>query len=122
MGESFEAMLTGGHPNSLGQTIEVVNLVLADPSKLADLYSCYFSTNETVRLRTSNGIKPISKEKSEWLIPYIDGLIAEIAKIPQASSQWTITELFLTLTDLMSVAQKIKARQILQRNLETWAD
>jgi hypothetical protein len=35
----FEEMLTGGHPNSLGRTIEVVDLVLANSVKLSDLYN-----------------------------------------------------------------------------------
>ncbi|MGF1567082.1 MAG: hypothetical protein ACFCVD_03240 [Nodosilinea sp.] len=63
--ESFETMLTGGHPNSLGRTVEVVNLMLNDPTKLLDLYNCYFSIDEVVRLRTSNAIKRISHEKPE---------------------------------------------------------
>jgi hypothetical protein len=41
--ESFEEMLTGGHPNSLGRTIEVVDMVLANSTRLLDLYNCYFT-------------------------------------------------------------------------------
>jgi hypothetical protein len=67
--ESFEEMLTGGHPNSLGRTIEVVDMVLANSTRLLDLYNCYFSADEIVRLRTSNAIKRISLENPEWLIP-----------------------------------------------------
>jgi hypothetical protein len=81
--ESFEKMLTGGHPNSLGTTIEVVKLVLVEPTRLSELYNCYFSTDEIVRLRTSNAVKRISLENPEWLIPYIDKLISEISKIDQ---------------------------------------
>ncbi len=43
MAEEFEAMLTGGHPNSLGRTLEVVDAVLADRSRLTELVACYFS-------------------------------------------------------------------------------
>ena len=59
--ESFEQMLTGGHPNSLGRTIEVVEIVLADRERLEELYRCYFSNDEVVRLRTSNGMKRVAK-------------------------------------------------------------
>ena len=31
----FREMLAGGHPNSLGRTVEVVEIVLADQSRLA---------------------------------------------------------------------------------------
>ena len=85
--EPFEKMLTGGHPNSLARTVEVVDLVLSNPAKLADLYNCYFSKDEIVRLRTSNAIKRISREKPEWLTPYIDRLISEVPTIDQASAQ-----------------------------------
>ena len=32
----FQAMLAGGHLNSLGRTVEVVEIVLADQPRLAD--------------------------------------------------------------------------------------
>ncbi|XGW00283.1 MAG: hypothetical protein ACAF41_15270 [Leptolyngbya sp. BL-A-14] len=121
-GESFETMLTGGHPNSLGRTIEVVDFVLADPAKFSELYQCYFSNDEIVRLRTSNAIKRIAREKPEWLIPYIDKLISEIAIIDQASAQWTLANLFQTLSGFMSEEQKHHAQDILKQNLETSTD
>ena len=120
--ESFEEMLTGGHPNSLGRTIEVVDMVLANSTRLLDLYNCYFSADEIVRLRTSNAIKRISLENPEWLIPYIDKLISEISDINQPSAQWTLANLFQTLSVFMSETQRNKAKNILQKNLETYTD
>jgi len=120
--ESFEEMLTGGHPNSLGRTIEVVDIVLANSTRLSDLYNCYFSADEIVRLRTSNAIKRISLENPEWLIPYIDKLISEISDINQPSAQWTLANLFQTLSVFMSETQRNKAKNILQKNLETYTD
>ena len=120
--ESFEEMLTGGHPNSLGRTIEVVDMVLANSTRLLDLYNCYFSADEIVRLRTSNAIKRISLENPEWLIPYIDKLISEISNINQPSAQWTLANLFQTLSVFMSETQRNKAKIILQKNLETYTD
>jgi hypothetical protein len=120
--ESFEEMLAGGHPNSLGRTIEVVDIVLADSTRLSDLYNCYFSTDEIVRLRTSNAIKRISLEHPEWLIPYIDKLISEISNINQPSAQWTLANLFQTLAIFMSESQRNNSKRILQKNLETHTD
>ena len=34
MNLEFGAMLSGGHPNSLGRTLEVVEIVLAKPGKV----------------------------------------------------------------------------------------
>lgn len=120
--KSFEEMLTGGHPNSLGRTIEVVDIVLANPTRLSDLYNCYFSADEIVRLRTSNAIKRISLENPEWLIPYIDKFISEISNIDQPSAQWTLANLFQTLSAFMSEVQRNNATKILQKNLETCTD
>jgi hypothetical protein len=120
--ESFETMLTGGHPNSLGRTVEVVALVLANRGRLGELYACYQSDDEVVRLRTSNGLKRISREKPEWLVPLIDGFLTEIAELDQASAQWTLADLFQTLAPLMTPAQRQQAEGVLKRNLAHHTD
>ncbi|VAW43375.1 hypothetical protein MNBD_CHLOROFLEXI01-2778 [hydrothermal vent metagenome] len=120
--ESFEMMLTGGHLNSLGRTVEVVEIVLADPARLAELYACYGSDDAVVRLRTSSGIKRISRVKPEWLVPYIDRLLTEVAALDQASAQWTLADLFATLAPLMSATQRNQAEAVLKRNLANHTD
>ena len=115
-------MLTVGHHNSLGRTVEVVDIVLSDTNKLNELYRCYFSTNEVVRLRTSNALKRISKKHPEWLIPYIDKFLNEISTIPQPSAQWTLADLFLSLSQHMSDEQQAEAKSILKHNLESSND
>ena len=116
--EPFEQMLTGGHPNSLGRTLEVVDIVLANRKKLPELYGCYFSSDEVVRLRTSNALKRVSLINPEWLVPYIDRLLTEIAAIDQASTQWTLALLYNTLAPFMSPAQRKSAIKVMKRNLE----
>jgi hypothetical protein len=116
--EPFETMLTGGHPNSLGRTLEVVEIVFKDSSKLSELYNCYFSKDEVVRLRTSNALKRICAERPDWLVLYIDKLLSEVADIQQASAQWTLAQVFNSLTSYLSASQKQKAINVLKRNLE----
>ena len=43
---SFEQSLIGGHPNSLGNTLEVVDVVLGNTDKMEDLFLCYQSDDE----------------------------------------------------------------------------
>ena len=64
---SFEKSLKGGHPNSLGNTLEVVDAVLSNTDKMEDLFLCYQSDDETVRLRTSNAFKRISEQNPIYL-------------------------------------------------------
>ncbi len=122
MNESFEQMLTGGHPNSLGRTVEVVDTILAKPEKIEELYNCYFSTDEIVRLRTSSALKRITQQHPEWVVPYLDRLIHTIAQIDQASTQWTLAILFDLLKSFMSQTQKDGAIEIMKNNLATHND
>ncbi len=120
--EKFESMLSGGHPNSLGRTIEVVERVLADKSRLAELFDCYDSQDAVVRLRTSNALKRICRAEPESLVSYLDRLLERVSQIDQASAQWTLATLFLLLAPWMDSQQRKKSRQIMQRNLERSQD
>ena len=51
---NYESELTGGHPNSLGNTIKVVEHVIVKKNRINSLIKCYSSTDQIVRLRTSN--------------------------------------------------------------------
>jgi hypothetical protein len=118
----FEKLLTGGHPNSLGNTLEVVKIVLEDKSKLIDLFNCYFSPDEVVRLRTSSAFKRICIQHPDWIYEYTDRLIEEISKINQASTQWTLAILFRLLTPLLTQEQRSKSLEILKINLDNHTD
>ena len=120
--ESFEELLTGGHPNSLGNTESVAQSVLDDASRLEELYQCYFSQDEVVRLRTSEAIKRVCKAQPEWLVPYIDRLLTEVSKIDQASTQWTLAILFDELAGKMSKKQRLGALSVMKSNLERHHD
>ena len=88
---NFEQRFTGGHPNSLGNTVEIVEEVLKDNHLFDELFNCYFSEDEVVRLRTSNAMKRVCKVKKELLPPYLDRFLTEISQIDQASTQWTLS-------------------------------
>jgi hypothetical protein len=118
----LEKQLTGGHPNSLGNTEAVVSQVLKDHSLFEELFNCYFSDDEVVRLRVSNAMKRICKAQKLLLLPYIDRFLNEISKIDQASTQWTLASLFLSLEKDMDVAQIKKAKEIMKNNLAHHTD
>ncbi|OEK04939.1 hypothetical protein [Roseivirga misakiensis] len=120
--KNFETRLKGGHPNSLGNTIVVVEEVLNEPTHFDELFNCYFSEDEIVRLRVSNAMKRICKEKPSCLIPYIDRFITEISLIDQASTKWTIAQLFEYLDTDLSPQQYASAKSIIKRNLEIESD
>lgn len=114
---NFEERLKGGHPNSLGNTVEVVEEVLVENELFRELFNCYFSNDEIVRLRTSNAMKRICKAKRAILIPYIDQFLTDIASIDQASTQWTLSQLFGMLEKDMNHEQIGEAKKIMKNNL-----
>lgn len=113
----YEELLTGGHPNSLGNTVQVVDEVLIDEDKLIHLFDCYQSSDEVVRLRVSNAVKRVCKEKPEWVAKYLDQLINEISKINQASTKWTLSTLFMWLDEYMTDSQRKSSIEIMKSNL-----
>lgn len=117
MPENFESMLTGGHHKSLGRTDEVAQIVLVEPQRLQELYDCYQSNDEVVRLRTSSALKRVQAAKSELLIPFYDRLISEIGNLDQASAQWTLAILFAVGKPDLTATQLQNATEIMQRNL-----
>ena len=122
MTDAFEEMLTGGHPNSLGRTVEVVELVLTNPERFEELFCCYQSPDEVVRLRTSNAMKRVESVRHDLLVPYVDRFIDEIGQLDQASAQWTLAQLFDRLSKDMDAGQRRSATGLMQRNLEQYDD
>ena len=120
--QNFETRLTGGHPNSLGNTVEVVEETLQNPERFDELFNCYFSEDEVVRLRVSNAIKRICKANKSLLIPYIDRFLNEIAQIDQASTQWTMSQLYGILEKHLSEEQKAKTTELMKNNLANHND
>lgn len=118
----YETKLSGGHPNSLGNTLEVVEEILNNKAKLQALYDCYASKDEVVRLRVSNAMKRVCKQKPEWIAQYLEGLTGEIAKINQASTKWTLATLYMWLDKYMNNQQRNLAIKIMQHNLQTEDD
>lgn len=117
MAENFEAMLTGGHPNSLGRTEEVAALVLADDGRFAELFDCYRSENDVVRMRVSSAMKRIEPTRRDLILAYLDRFLEEIGALDQPSAQWTLAQLFERIEPDMNAEQKRKALALLKRNL-----
>lgn len=117
MSERMEEMLTGGHPNSLGRTVEVVEKVLAQPEGMTELFNCYQSADEVVRLRVSNALRRVQAVRPDLVVPFVDRLIEEIGELDQASAQWTLPKLFAGAEREMSQDQQERAEALVKRNL-----
>ena len=119
----FENMLGGGHPNSLGRTVEVVEIILNNKEKMSELFECYSSDDETVRLRVSSAFKRIFRQNRHWFIEYIDRFQQLIPTLKQPSAEWTLAQLHLEMEDLLSEEQIRNAIEITKLQLiesEDW--
>ena len=118
----FAAMLAGGHPNSLGRTVEVVDAVLAAPGRFGELFDCYADPDPVVRLRVSNAMKRIAAARADLLMPWIDRFLAEVGALEQASAQWTLAQISARLWDDLDDRQRADAVALVRRNLDAWDD
>jgi hypothetical protein len=86
--EPIKAILTGGNPRSLERTEEVVTLVLGNKIRLHELYTCLLEDDEIVRMRASDALEKVCRQRPEWFQAYVPQLLTEVAPIDQASVQW----------------------------------
>ena len=119
---SFDNSLKGGHPNSLGNILELVDEVLGDTDKMEDLFLCYQSDDETVRLRTSNAFKRIFRAKPDLFKKWKKRFIKEVAEIDQPSAKWTSIKILNELFDQLDEKEKAQSIEICLRYLRNEKD
>jgi len=117
MTATIENDLQFGKPNTLGKTPAVVERVLAKPALLDELFGCYRSPDEWVRLRASNAFKRVFRARPALFPPFADRFIALMGKLKQPSAQWTFCDIFRENDDLLTAAQRNRAKPIVARLL-----
>jgi hypothetical protein len=122
MSKQFAQMLTGGHPNSLGRTEEVVAVVLADQARLEELFATMTSEDEVVRLRVGDALEKVCREQPGWFLGHIDRLLSDLGEINQPSVQWHVAQMMQRLRRELSADQAHRATALLQRYLTSSAD
>lgn len=116
MAERFAEMLrVGGSSNSLGRAGEVVEAVLAEPSRLAELFDCLFLEDAWQRMRAADALEKVCRGEPALLVPYLPRLLDEVAAIDQASVQWHLAQLLGELP--LTPSQTGRAIAVLTRNL-----
>lgn len=102
----FEVELSGGHPNSLGNTEAVAERVRREPELLDELIDTYSSDDEVVRLRVSSVIKRLVLSHPEWVLARLDVIEQWVDRLEQASAQWSLSQDYLALTAVLSTNQR----------------
>lgn len=113
----FEIELSGGHPNSLGNTLSVTEKILRNRNLWNDLLDCYQSPDEVVRLRVSSCLKRVCQSRPGWVHSDFQRLVNEVAVIDQASVKWTLSIIFGLLRERLSDDETLAAVEIMKQNL-----
>ncbi len=107
-----DVLAIGGHANSLGRVNDVINYVIANKSRLAELYDCMHHDDAWVRIRAADAFEKICRLHPEWLVPYIEQCINELSVTKQPSIQWHLAQIYrqveLTATQRRSVVKWLK--------------
>jgi HEAT repeat protein len=115
-------MLTGGHPNSLGRTGEVVDIVLTDRGRLDELFATLADPDEVVRMRVVDALEKICGARPDLFVPHVDHIIDDLGDIDQPSVQWHVAQMLEHLSGDLSKDQAHRARRLLRRNLTRSTD
>lgn len=112
--------LSGGDPRSLGRAEKVVELVLESPGRLAELFECLWSEDETLRMRASDALEKVCRRRPELLVPFTRRLLPEVPKIPQPSVQWHLAQILAGLP--LHGDDRRRAIAVLRRDLARYDD
>ncbi len=108
--------------NTLGRTEEAVELILADPALIEDLYRCYFQPDEWARLRVSSSFKRLWRADEQLVAPYLDGFVNTVSAINQPSINWTFAQMCRELDHLLTPKQRSTATERLKHYLDNSDD
>lgn len=118
----FEDALTGGHHNSLGNTVAVSEQVNADRSLLPELINTYASDDEVVRLRVSSALKRVAWEHPDWIHEEINSIMDWVERLKQPSAQWSVGQMLLAAGPLLSTLERERAIALMKSHIEESGD
>lgn len=72
----------------------MVEQVWKHPERFEELFRCYWSEDEVVRLRNSNAKKRVESERRDLLVPFIDRFMKDVMQLEKSSAPWTLAQLF----------------------------
>jgi hypothetical protein len=112
---TFEEVLAEGNRRSLGRAEEIVGIVIRHPDRFEELFDCIFSEDEIVRMRASDALEKVCRQRPDLFQPYTSTLLTEVSKINQPSVQWHLAQIIARLT--LNTKDKATAISVLKINL-----
>jgi hypothetical protein len=85
--------LEGGDRRSIGRANEVVADVIGDPSFFEVVFNGMLCDDPLIRMRCSDAVEKITAKHPEYLQPYKEKLIRQVAKIEQQEVRWHVAQM-----------------------------
>jgi hypothetical protein len=108
--------LAGGDRRSIGRANEVVSDVLNDPALLEVVFRGMLGDDPVVRMRCADAVEKITATHPEYLQPYKEDLIEQVAPIDQQEVRWHVAQMIPRLE--WSREERAVAVEILVRYLK----
>ena len=110
-------LAVGGNKNTLGRAEEVVELVLNDQDRLAELFACLDHDDAWLRMRAIDAIEKVCRVQPDWLEPFKSRIFGDLLNRDQPSLQWHLAEMFVEMG--LTAEQQSQAIQWLRDKLST---
>jgi hypothetical protein len=116
---SFRAALHGGSPRQL-RNEAVIEAVIADPTRIEELFDCVCDDDEYVRMRASDALEKVCRSDPGALSALTERVLTEMAAIDQPSVQWHFAQIVAEMG--LRDEHRRRAVEVLERNLDTTDD
>ena len=110
------SLLRGGDRRSIGDVQQVVATVLDDPSLFDLLFGGISGDDPVVRMRAADAVEKITADHPEYLGPYKERLLSQVAEIDQQEVRWHVAQMLPRLE--LSAQEREVAVEILLAYLE----
>ena len=99
--------LAGNDRRSIGCANEIVAIVLSNPLLFDTVFNGMRSEDPVLRMRCADVVEKITAIHPEYLAPYKQCLIDEIAQIDQQEVRWHVAQMFSRLELSKNEQQKV---------------
>ena len=103
--------------NALGRAEEVVEAVLAAPTRMDELLICWRDGEPWTRLRAGSAVKRLAEASPDLVLERLDVVLGEIADLEQPSVRWNVARLVGRFEPVLTARQRQRAVAVLRRSL-----
>lgn len=114
--QPIAVLLRGNDRRSIGRSNQVVQLVLREPRRFAELIKCLWNDDPLVAMRAADAAEKVTAVKPGLLQPYKAELLGLLAEAEQIELCWHLALMIPRL--LLTRAERQRAAAALQRYLE----